>query len=213
MGEEGQRVYYKEHILLVNRTEVLNAILEASPTKLQSYIGHMLAACQSAKSSPDKINKQRFVPGPPSAKLGETQTTAQLLQQIQEWDPQSLSDLRILQKQLADDKRNIMDIVTSAKGVCSDYHRLKTSKARLDAAMAAKKNTQAVESDKDVQQSPAKPSAEAAVPHGKKKNRATLFELGSLHSVPVGQETFDPTVPFLVSAAQEAKAYESGAIS
>jgi hypothetical protein len=176
MGKEGQRVYYKEHILLVNRTQVLSAILEASPTKLQSYIGHMLAACQSAKSSPDKINKQRFVPGPPSAKLGETQTTAQLLQQIQEWDPKSLSDLKMLQKLLAQDKRNIMDIVTSAKGVCSDYHRLKTSKARLDSAMAAKKNTQAVENaknqlgDKDVQQSPAKPSAEAAVPHGKKKS-------------------------------------------
>lgn len=222
MGEKEHQIYYKEHVLLINRAEVLAAILDRSPTKLQSYIAHMLADTQSAKSSPDKTTKLRFVPGPPSEKLAETLTITQLLQLIQDWDPANATELKTLQKELASHKRNIMDIVTSAKGCCNDFSRAKTSAARLESQAAAKKDTMLVKGVlkkvgvKDILESPANPvsAAAAAVPQSRRKLKAaTLFELAASFAEPVPQDSFDPKSPFLVSAAQEATAFVQGSIS
>ena len=211
MSDLEQKYFHKEFVMLENRCEMVNALLDPSPTKLQAYISQMAS---TANSPVGKI----FLPGPPSSNYANAISISQLMKDIEDWAPQSAPALKELQKAFMDDKKTIQELVASAKGICSDFTKAKNAKEKQETKLKtkhqeieAKQAAEVANKQADVLGSAV--TATAAVPRKNKTAHVDLFEAASQIGRAVDrapQGTFDPRSPFLVSAATQAASIKEG---
>ena len=224
MSEEEQALYSKESVLIANRTELLLAINDGSPVKLQLWISNMSSIVEQKEQRAQK--QATFLPGAPIKEFQDILTLKQLTDDVNDWSPDTKEDLAQLIKDLTSERKHISECISAAKGCGTDYdkafksrNKSKQALAQMEAAQAADKVRASVEAGGG-DGGGKRVTGEGGRADNAKKRRSipqTAFDCAATvglqvqHSADVAQrERFDQAEPFLVTCFGKASALKQG---
>jgi len=135
MADEDKQFYKKEEVLLGNRPDMVEALLDPAPVRLQCWISDMAATTISkaaqAKAGGGQAKHNTFLPGAPCKNFHQAVTLDSVSQTIASWTADAKKDLDALSSEFKAYKALITDMVSAAKGRDADINKAIAARERV----------------------------------------------------------------------------------